>query len=127
MNRKNQVHAFGQSPVFVTAAFVGGGDAADLTVAPDATVKGSGNAASTGARTGEGVYECVFAEGSVPQNVLQIIPHCEGAGHRAEITTPWVAATRKVVVTIRNSAGTADDLPTTDTLRLLLIGQDTSA
>ena len=127
MNRKNYVEAFGQSPVFVSAVFIGGGDSADLTVAATTTVPGSGNAAYTGARTGEGVYECVFREGSVPQNVLQIIPHCEGAGHRPEITTSWDATTRKVVVTTRNSSGTADDLPTTDRLCLLLIGQDTSA
>lgn len=127
MNRKNPVSAFGQSPVFVSAVFIGGGNSADLTVAPTASVPLSGNAAYTGARDGEGVYLCVFREGSVPQNVLQIIPHCEGAGHRAEITTSWVAATRTVVVTTRDTTGTADDLPTTDRLCLLLIGQDTSS
>lgn len=127
MNRKNLVSAYGTAPVFVSAVFVGGGNTADLTVAPGTTVPKVGNAASTGARTDEGVYSCVFAAGSVPPKVLQVIPHCEGAGHRAEITTAYDATTRTVVVTTRNASGTADDLPTTDLLCLLLVGQDSTS
>lgn len=127
MNRKNLVSAYGQSPVFVSAVFVGGGNGADLTVETNANVPKSGNAASAGTRTDEGVYECVFAQDSAPPKVMQVIPHCEGAGHTAEITTVYDATTRTVVVTTRNASGTADDLPTTDRLCLLLVGQDTTA
>ena len=126
MLRKNPAFAYGNDVCFINATLVGGGDAADLTVPADTVARKITNAALSGARTAEGVYDVILNEG-MPPEVIQVIPHCEGAGHRAEITTAYVASTRTVVVTTRNSSGTADDLPTTDKLCLLIVGRDSTS
>ncbi len=118
--------AFGNDVCFISATYVGGGNTTDLTVPADTVARKITNAAFTGARTGEGVYDCVLVEG-MPPEVIQVIPHCEGAGHRPEVTTAYVASTRTVVITTRNASGTADDLPTTDKLILLVVGRDSRA
>ena len=126
MNRKQPVHAYGDNPVYTQAILVGGGDAANLTLPTDIPTKRV-NAAASGTRTGEGVYSVVLALDSAPPQVNQTIPHCEGGDHRAEVTTAYVASTRTVVITVRNSGGTADDLPTTEKLMLLLVGRDSTS
>lgn len=126
MNRKNMVESYGDNTVIVQAVLVGGGNTASLTLPTDLPTKRI-NAAVSGTRTGEGVYDVVLAEGSVPPQVNQVIPHCEGADkYQAKVTTEYVAATRTVVVTTETAAGTADDLPTTSTLKLLIVGRDTT-
>lgn len=127
MNRKNQVFGFGNAVTLGVATYVGGGNTADLTVPANAVAAKSHNMASTGVRTGEGVYDCVLSEDAAQPEVLAVIAVCAGAGHRAEVTTDYVASTRKVVVTTRNASGTADDLPTTDKLKLILIGHDSGS
>lgn len=125
MNRKNPLTGWGNDLVIGVATYVGGGNGADLEVPGNDDYPKITNLAYTGARTGEGVYECVLVDG--PPQMLAVLPVCAGAGHRAEVTTDYDPATRMVVVTTRNSAGTADDLPTTDALKLVCVCRDSTA
>lgn len=127
MNRKNKVNGYGHELVVVNAVYVGAG-AADLALPTDAQSKKQTNAAATGVRTGVGVYECVLAADSVPPRVIQVIPHVEGASLQAFVTTRYVAATRKVIVSIFTAAGVAAELTAaTAFLCLEIIGQDSTA
>ncbi len=125
MDRKNPAYGYGNDLVVAVGALVGGGNGASLVLATNTQQPKITNFAVSGTRTGEGVYDVVL-KGDVPQ-ILAIIPTCEGAGHRAEITTAYVPSTKTVVVTTRNAGGTADDLPTTDTLLLTCICRDSTA
>lgn len=128
MNNKNLMYAFGSDVVIGVATLTGGGNSADLTLPANSDVPKLTNMASSGARTGEGTYDVVLREGCVPAQVLAVIPVVSpSAGHSAEVTTDYVAATRTIAVTTRNSGGTADDLPTTDKLKLIIIGRDSLA
>lgn len=125
MDRKNPAFGYGNDMVTAVATFVGGGNGADLVLATNTQSAKIANFGLTGARTGEGVYDVVL-RGGVPE-ILAVIAVCSGAGHRAEVTTDYVVATKKVVITTRNAAGTADDLPTTDELKLVCICRDSKA
>lgn len=126
MNRgADPVKAVGNDVTLYYATYVGGGNTADLTVPANSVVPKITNLALTGARTGEGVYSCVLSDGT-PQ-VISVQPECSGAGHRAEVTTRYVPSTKTVVITTRNSAGTADDLPTTDHLVLIIHGRNSTS
>ncbi|MGH7177364.1 MAG: hypothetical protein ACREJC_08295 [Tepidisphaeraceae bacterium] len=127
MNRKNPLHAMGTNMVIVSAALVGGGNNANMTVPANTVQRKETNAAVSGTRTAEGVYNVVLNSDLMPPRVVAIVPLVEGAGHKAEVTTAYVLATKTVVITTRNAATTADDLPTTDTLKLLIYGQDSSS
>ena len=127
MNRKDQIYGYGANLVVAAASFMGGGNTANGILCTDTQAKKQTNAGLTMTRTAEGVYDVVFAEGSMPPRVIAILPICAGAGHKAEVTTEYVAATRTVVITTRNAATTADDLPTTDKLILVVLGQDSTA
>jgi xanthine dehydrogenase molybdopterin-binding subunit B len=125
MDRKNPMFGYGNDLVVAVGSLVGGGNGAGLVLASNAAHARIANFAVSGARTGEGVYDVVLA-GGVPE-ILAVIPTCEGAGHRAEVTTAYVPSTRTVVITTRDAAGTADDLPTTSTLILTCICRDSRA
>ena len=125
MDRKNPMYGYGNDLVVAVGALVGGGNTANLVLATNAQQAAITNFAVSGTRTGEGVYD-VILRGGVP-DILAVIPSCEGAGHRAEVTTVYNPSTKKVVITTRNSGGTADDLPTTDTLVLTCICRDSKA
>lgn len=127
MNRKNEVMGYGGDLVITNAVYVGAG-AADLTLPTNAQSNKQTNAAGAGTRAPTGIYTCVLAAGSVPPRVIQVIPHVEGAALQAFVTTPYVAATRTVVVSVFTAAGVAADVTaTTGFLKLLIVGQDSTA
>ncbi len=125
MDRKNPAYGYGNDVVVAVATFIGGGNTANLVLATNTQSPKIANFGVSGTRTNEGIYDVVL-KGDVPQ-ILAIIPVCAGAGHRAEVTTDYVPATKTVVITTRNSSGTADDLPTTDKLKLVCICRDSTA
>lgn len=128
MNRKQPISGYGDNLVLVSAVLVGGGDGEDLDIPTDTATKRV-NAAASGARTAEGVYDVVLAEGSVPPQVTQVIAHCEGAdAYHAHVTAEYDAATRTVEVTTSLADASAEgDLPTTSKLKLLIIGRDSTS
>lgn len=128
MNRKNPVSGYGDNLVIVEAILVGGGDGEDLDIPTDLATKRI-NAASSGARSDEGVYDIVLAEGSVPPQVNQVIPHCEGAdAYHAAVTAEYDSATRTVeVTTTLADSSAAGDLPATSKLKLLIVGRDSTS
>lgn len=128
MNRKNPISGYGDNLVIVEAALVGGGDEGDLTIPTDLATKRV-NAAESGSRTGEGVYDVVFAEGSVPPQVIHVIPTCEGDDlYDAKVSTAYVASTRTVEITTSLAdLSAAGDLPATSKLKLLIIGRDSTS
>lgn len=128
MNRKNPVSGYGDNLVIVQALLTGGGDEGDLDIPTDLATKRV-NAAESGSRTGEGVYDVVFAEGSVPPQVNQVIPHCEGAdAYHANVTAEYDSSTRTVeITTTLADSSAAGDLPATSTLKLLIIGRDSTS
>ena len=127
MNRKEVMNGYGLDGVLVNAVFKGAG-AADPTIPSNTEANKQTNAAASATRTGVGVYECVFAAGSVPPRVTQVIPHVEGAALQAFVTTQYAAATRKVVISVFTAAGVAAELTNlTAFLKLLLVGQDSTA
>lgn len=125
MDRKNPMYGYGNDIVLAVATFVGGGNGLSLVLATNAQSPKIANFGVSGTRTGEGVYDVVLL-GGVPE-ILAVIPVCSGAGHRAEVTTDYVPSTKKVVITTRNSAGTIDDMPTTDELKLICVCRDSKA
>ena len=125
MNRKNCPYAYGDNVVYASAVFTGGGDGLTVTIPTDLATQRV-NAAASATRTGEGVYSLVMAEGSMPPRVTQVICSVEGGAHQAIVTTQYVATTRTVVVTTYTTAGTADDLLTTEQLKLFIVGQDST-
>lgn len=127
MNRKNEATAYGSDVVIVNAVFKGAG-AANATIPTNAEANLQTNAASSAVRAPTGIYTCVLAAGSVPPRVIQVIPHVEGAALQAFVTTPYVAATRTVVVSVFTAAGAAADVTaSTAFLKLLIVGQDSTA
>lgn len=127
MNRgPDPVKAVGNDVTLFYATFVGGGDAANLTVPDNATVPKITNLATSGTRTGEGVYDCVLAD-TTPQ-IIAVSPvvYPSSAGHTAESTTTFNPVTRTVTITTRNAAGTADDLPTGSRLVLVVHGRNST-
>lgn len=127
MNRKQSVNGYGGEMVLVNAVFKGAG-AANATIPTNAEANLQTNAAASATRAPTGIYTCVFAAGSVPPRVIQVKPSVEGAALQAFVTTPYVAATRTVVVSVFTAAGVAADLTAgTAFLKLLLVGQDTTA
>lgn len=127
MNRKNEVAAYGSDVVLTSAVFKGAG-AANATIPTNAEANLQTNAAGSCTRTGVGVLECVLAAGSVPPRVIQVIPHVEGASLQAFVTTQYAAATRKVIISVFTAAGVAAELTNaTAFLKLLIVGQDTTA
>lgn len=128
MNRKNPISGFGDNLVVESAVLTGGGDGEDLVV-PTALATKRINAAESGARSGEGVYDVVLAAGSVPAQVIQVIPHCEGAdAYHAFVTAEYDSSTRTVEVTTKVAdSSAAGDLPTTSILKLLILGRDSTS
>lgn len=128
MNRKNPISGYGDNLVIVSAVLTGGGDSEDLVV-PTALATKRVNAAASGARSGEGVYDVVLSADAAPPQVVQVIPHCEGAdAYHAHVTTEYDSSTRTVeVTTTLADSSAAGDLPTTSILKLLIIGRDSTS
>lgn len=108
--------------VTTSVALLVGAGAANLTVP---TTNPGDNFAASGTRSATGTYAIVLKE-FFPR-ILAITPTVTGTDGKTCHVVSWVESTKTVNIITYNAAGTATDLASTDTLRLIVMARESLA
>jgi len=121
----NFVSAVSPNLKLFSAVFVGAG-AADATLATDAQYPREDNLGLTMKRTSIGLFVVTLADCTT--QVLTVIPEIVGVeGLWATVKVDVDPVAKTLTLNVWDPAGGLDDPETTDTVKLTIIGYDTSA